>query len=364
MGPLRPPRRGADGRVRRVYDRYLVVEDIYPDVARKLRADGCRRFADLGGGRGELCWLLAGSGVQTVLVDLDEQMLAEGTRPAVGADVAALPLADASVDAAAAINCLYFLAEPLVGIREAHRVLAPGGTFVASSPSRWNDPELRDVDPRWGRASPFDSEDSPALVAAVFGDVEVESWELVAYRLPDTAAIHDYLHAFDVPNWRAHARTRSRHRSRSPRSAPTSGRREVAIALSSTARRGVRRRPYVPFWRGQCAPDGRDLERAFGASSRNEGMSRNGRSLASGSSLVRGPPASLACAYGCSVARGEFVDPHGSELRCPGTVERLPVRSIARVPIDVVTGIPVGIEQPGIARIHQCFFGTALVTVR
>ena len=45
-------------------------------------------------------------------------------------------------------------------------------------------------------------------------------------------------------------------------------------------------------------------------------------------------------------------------LRRPGTVERLPVRSIARVPIDVVTGIPFEIEQLGIGRVHQCFLGT------
>ena len=121
---------------RRVYDRYLVAEDMYPGVARRLLARCCGRFADLGGGRGELCRYLAASGVDKVLVDLDEQMLAEGTRPAVRADLARLPLADASVDAAAAIICLYFLADPLVGIREAHRVLVPGSTFIASSPSR------------------------------------------------------------------------------------------------------------------------------------------------------------------------------------------------------------------------------------
>jgi SAM-dependent methyltransferase len=190
---------------RRVYHQYLVVEDVYPDIARRLAAGGCRRFADLGGGRGDLCGLLAQSGVRSVLVDLDEQMLAEGTRPAVRADIAALPMPDASFDAAAAINCLYFLADPLVAIREAYRLLGPGGTFIASSPSRWNDPQLEGIDPRWGRASPFDSEDAPALVATVFGDAEVEAWELVAYHLPDRDAIRDYLHAFDVPEWQERA---------------------------------------------------------------------------------------------------------------------------------------------------------------
>jgi SAM-dependent methyltransferase len=192
---------------RRIYDQHLVVEDVYPNIARRLVAGGCRRFVDLGGGRGELCGLLARSGVRTVLVDLDQQMLAEGTRPAVRAHIAALSMPDASVDAAAAVNCLYFLADPLVAIREAYRVLEPGGIFVASSPSRWNDAELAGIDPRWGRASPFDSEDAPALVGAVFGDVEVETWELVAYHLPDLEAIRDYLHAFAVPDWQRRADT-------------------------------------------------------------------------------------------------------------------------------------------------------------
>src|SRR5204862_6474799 len=134
-------------------------------------------------------------------VDPDDEMLTETHRPAVKADLGWLPVAGGSVDAVAAVNCLYFLASPIDGVREAHRVLRAGGLFVASSPSRWNDPELEGIDPRWGRPSPFDSEDAPAIVSAVFGDVEIRPWELVAYRLPDRAAIADYLHGFDVPGW-------------------------------------------------------------------------------------------------------------------------------------------------------------------
>lgn len=186
---------------RRVYDRHLVVEDIYPALAQRVIDDGARRFAELGGGRGPISAIASGAGVNTVVVDLDELMLAETHRPGVRGDLAALPLASESVDAAAAVNCLYFLSDPSVGVREAHRILRPGGLFVASSPSRWNDPELVGIDPRWGRPSPFDSEDAPALVGAVFGDVEVQAWEVVAYRLPTTGAIADYLHAFDVPDW-------------------------------------------------------------------------------------------------------------------------------------------------------------------
>jgi SAM-dependent methyltransferase len=190
---------------RHVYERYLIVEDNYADIAQRFLGLGCRRFADLGGGRGDLCARLNSARVRTVLVDLDQQMLAEGARPAIRADLAAVPLRTASVDGAAALNCLYFLDDPLVGTVEAHRLLQPGGTFIASAPSRWNDPELEGIDPRWGRPSPFDSEDAPALLRAVFADLEVDPWELVAYRLPNRDAIRDYLHAFDVPDWQHRA---------------------------------------------------------------------------------------------------------------------------------------------------------------
>jgi SAM-dependent methyltransferase len=190
---------------RRVYDNYLVVEDIYPALAQRLETLGVRRFAELGGGRGPIAGLLAPRGVATYVIDLDQQMVAEAHRPAVRADITALPLLDECCDGAAAVNCLYFVADPRIALNEAKRVLRSGGHFLASSPSRWNDPELKDIDPRWGAPSPFDAENAPSLVAEVFGQVEVEEWRLPAYVLPDRAAIRDYLHAFQVSDWEAKA---------------------------------------------------------------------------------------------------------------------------------------------------------------
>lgn len=189
----------------RVYGRCLVVEDIYPPMARRFLEARVTTFAELGGGRGPIAALLAAHGTTTCVLDLDEQMLAEAHRPAVRADLRHLPLADRSIDGVAAINCLYFLEEPVAAIAEAHRVLAPGGRFVASSPSRWNDPELEGIDPRWGTPSSFDAEGAPALVGQVFDDVEVEPWSVVAYELPDRAAVADYLHAFNVDRWQERA---------------------------------------------------------------------------------------------------------------------------------------------------------------
>jgi SAM-dependent methyltransferase len=190
---------------RRVYQQYLVVEDVYPEIARRIIDHRARRFAELGGGRGPIAAIVAAAGLSAIVVDLDEQMLAEAHRPAVRGDLKALPLATGSVDAAAAVNCLYFLDDPTTGIREAHRALRPGGLFIASAPSRWNDPELQGVDPRWGQPSPFDSESAPELVAAVFSNIEVQTWELVAYHLPDERAIRDYLRAFSIPEWETKA---------------------------------------------------------------------------------------------------------------------------------------------------------------
>lgn len=50
-----------------------------------------------------------------------------------------------------------------------------------------------------------DAEDAPQLVEAVFGSVTVERWNVIAYVLPDSPAIADYLHAFDIEDWRRRA---------------------------------------------------------------------------------------------------------------------------------------------------------------
>ena len=47
--------------------------------------------------------------------------------------------------------------------------------------------------------APFDAEDGPALVASVFGQVEVQLWDAPLVRLPDRDAVRDYLLARFVP---------------------------------------------------------------------------------------------------------------------------------------------------------------------
>ena len=199
------PDRARMAAFRRVYEHCLVVDDIYPALAQRFADAGVRRFAELGGGRGPIAALLAAMEVATCVVDRDLQMSAEAHRPAIRADIAALPFADGTIDGAAAVNCLYFLADPRTALHEARRVLRPGALFIASTPSRKNDPELEGIDPDWGTASSFDSEDAPGIVAEVFGAVEVHEWNVEAYVLPDREAIADYLHAFNIPDWEAKA---------------------------------------------------------------------------------------------------------------------------------------------------------------
>ncbi len=156
-------------------------DDVHPYVAARFAATGARTVLDVGGGNGKLARLLPGPSMRCLLIDLSPAMLDLAPRPAVRADGARLPAADASVDAVAALFTLYHYADPLVPIGEARRVLRPGGLFAACAPSRDSNPELAQVISGWGTATPFDGEDAEAIVASVFnapGDTVIaDRWD-------------------------------------------------------------------------------------------------------------------------------------------------------------------------------------------
>jgi len=151
--------------------------DVHPMVAQRFAAAGATRVADVGGAHGKLADLVRATGAEAVVVDLSVTMLTKAQPPRVRADGARLPFGDATFDAVAALWTLYHFSEPERAVREAYRVLRPGGCFAASAPSRYNDPEFSDVLPRWGSPLVFDAEIAPELVGSIFDAVEEVSWD-------------------------------------------------------------------------------------------------------------------------------------------------------------------------------------------
>ncbi|MFD9940981.1 class I SAM-dependent methyltransferase [Nonomuraea sp. NPDC059023] len=158
---------------------------LYVRLAERLRPFA--RVLDVGCGDGNL----RAESPQVVGLDGSMTMLRAHPAPRVLGEAAALPFRDGSFDAVTAVNMLYHLPDPLLAIREARRVLRPGGLFVAVTPSRADSPELAAV---WRpAATTFDAEEAPALVGEVFERVEVESWDAPLVTLGDRAAVRDYL---------------------------------------------------------------------------------------------------------------------------------------------------------------------------
>jgi SAM-dependent methyltransferase len=192
----------------RVTRQHLTASSLYELLAEALAELDPRRILDIGCGEGALrAALPARLASRTVGLDAAATMLAGHPPPVVRADATALPFADRVFGVAVAVNVLDHLPEPTLAIAEAHRVLAAGGTLVAATASRHDSPELAEV---WRPPpSSFDAEDGPALVASVFGRVEVQRWDAPLVRLPDRDAVRDYLIArFVVPEAAAAAAER------------------------------------------------------------------------------------------------------------------------------------------------------------
>src|SRR5882757_5907863 len=171
---------------------YSMSTDVHPMVAERFGSIGAARVLDLGGGTGRLSGLLTERGMWTTVLD-NAQHVRQAPVPQVLGDANEMPFADGSFDAVAALYMLYHLDQPVRALREARRVLRPGGTFVASASGRTNDPELAAVLPDWGRPSSFDAEQAAQIVGQVFHVTQVISWDQPHVELPDRRAVALYL---------------------------------------------------------------------------------------------------------------------------------------------------------------------------
>ena len=120
--------------------------DVHAPVARRIIDEDLAPVLDIGGGQGYLETLLP-TGRPSIVVDLSPTQLADAPHPKIRADASVLPARHRSAD-----------------------------------------PELTDGYP----PTPFDAEEAPAIVAAVFGDVHVERWDEPMTYLPDRDAVLRY----------------------------------------------------------------------------------------------------------------------------------------------------------------------------
>jgi SAM-dependent methyltransferase len=92
-----------------------------------------QRVLDLGAGTGHYAsWAAAHGARGAVALDLTEAMLADGPRPAVVGDAASLPFRPGAFDLVVAALVLSFVGDRAALLREAARVLSPGGSLVIS----------------------------------------------------------------------------------------------------------------------------------------------------------------------------------------------------------------------------------------
>jgi SAM-dependent methyltransferase len=194
---LEPDYDSDPGRWRSMDRRWQLAGDVHEVVAERIARRRLGSVLDLGCGQGRLREVLPAR-VLWAGVDRSPTQLRDCPhRPVVRADAGRLPFADGAFDAVAALWMLYHLERPQDAIREARRVLRPGGVFFTCTSARTNDPELCDSYP----ATTFDAEEAPEVVADAFGDcaLEVEPWDAPLVRLPDRDAVAAYARSHHLP---------------------------------------------------------------------------------------------------------------------------------------------------------------------
>ncbi|MDP6666375.1 MAG: class I SAM-dependent methyltransferase [Dehalococcoidia bacterium] len=177
----------------RLVERHWLTGDVHEIVAERFDEESAAHVLDIGCGNGRLIRQLSKHNINFIGIDQSPKMLADVDGPVLVGDATDLQFPDAHFDGAAALYMLYHLPDPKLAIAEAWRILQDGGLFVASAPSRYDDPELVPYLPE-SDPSTFDAEIGPGLINEIFHNVEVERWDLLGVYLPDTGAIAKYLY--------------------------------------------------------------------------------------------------------------------------------------------------------------------------
>jgi len=122
------------------------VHGLAAGVLEWLEAQSGESILDLGCGDGQLTRRIAASGAQVTGVDASPTMVAAASLRGIQADLAsaeALPYADRSFDAVFSNAALHWVRDQDAMMEQVHRVLKPGGRFVAEMGGHGNIAAIR-----------------------------------------------------------------------------------------------------------------------------------------------------------------------------------------------------------------------------
>ncbi len=178
------------------YAVYGEPRDTPVDVAEWFNAEGIEGpVLDIGCGNGVFGRAYDG---RWIGLDRSIEQLRKADGPRVLGDALTVPFADSTMQGVVALYVLYFFEDPSAVVREALRVLVPGGYFGVCAPSRFDAPELDHVTPK-DEQDMFMAEDIPAVLFEHFRDVKITVWDFPTFDLKDRATVRDYLYSWYYP---------------------------------------------------------------------------------------------------------------------------------------------------------------------
>ena len=128
---------------------------------------------------------------------IEQLKQADGSARLIG-DALSLPFPDESFPGVVSLYTLYFFTDPSLVVKEALRVLKPGGWFATCAPSAYDAPQLEQVTPEGERDS-FMAEDVVPLMFEFFRDVQITVWDFPAFDMPDESTVAGYLYSWYYP---------------------------------------------------------------------------------------------------------------------------------------------------------------------